>query len=226
MAKTVDVRPTFIYTLADPRDGLVKYVGKTVDVCKRKSSHIHPPDKDTTRKSKWVKKLINLGLRPIFEIVDKVGENWIEAEQAYIRLFKSYGAPLYNHSIGGEGVLGYVRTQGEKDRIRSTLKGKKKSPEHIKAVVEARKKSWAEKDIKVKEKEVERLRALNYCPIRRLKVNKAAKERRRLQDTQIEQIIRLKYYGMSYSKYGRLNNLDSRQVAYSVQRYKKEKGLI
>lgn len=88
-----------IYTISCPYTGQVKYVGKSKNFTERKRKHLSSTLK--TRTSKWIK---SLDIAPIFEIIDEVNEtNWQEAEKSYIRLFKSIGCILYNHTIGGEG---------------------------------------------------------------------------------------------------------------------------
>jgi len=103
-----------IYTISDPRTGLVRYVGKTIDFkyrCRK-----HRTEKNKTYKAQWVKGLIALGLEPIFEIIDEcTEEDWQDKERFYIRLFKAMGANLLNQLPGGEGG--------------STMRGKKLTAE-------------------------------------------------------------------------------------------------
>lgn len=99
------VQQVYIYTLLDPDNPeFVRYVGKTVNPKNRYNQHIYISDKKATSKnSKWVKSLIKSGKNPIMEIIDCVTEDvWQHYEKYYIKLFKSCGALLNNHSLGGD----------------------------------------------------------------------------------------------------------------------------
>lgn len=96
------IKPIYIYTLSCPITGFVKYVGKTVDPKTRLRKHITAKKQAAT--SKWIFSLKDRGLLPIFEIIDETDlDNWQQMEIRYIKLFKSFGAPILNHTIGGEG---------------------------------------------------------------------------------------------------------------------------
>src|SRR5579859_4361856 len=70
-------KPVHIYTLRDPRDHKVYYVGKTVDPKVRMTYHRRAHEKGVKRRL-WLAELRTLGLRPIMEIVEVVpiGEQW------------------------------------------------------------------------------------------------------------------------------------------------------
>jgi hypothetical protein len=92
----------FIYSISCPITGFVKYIGKTKNPKERFRKHLSAKLK--TAGSKWIFSLKEKSLLPIFEIIDEVQiKDWQDKEQNYIRLFKSFGAPLLNHTIGGEG---------------------------------------------------------------------------------------------------------------------------
>ena len=100
------MRTTYIYILLCPASQQVRYVGKTVNPRKRYNNHISPDNNYYV--SRWIKKLKSKGLKPIFEIIDEITENWEFWEQHYISLFKSWGYKLTNLTNGGEGVLGKI----------------------------------------------------------------------------------------------------------------------
>ena len=54
----------FIYVLIDPRNDEKKYVGMSKDPYKRLAEHIYDIKREKTKKSNWIKKLINLNLKP------------------------------------------------------------------------------------------------------------------------------------------------------------------
>jgi len=88
-----------IYSISCPYTNEVKYIGKSKNFKTRISKHLS--SKLKTRTSKWIH---SLDIKPVFNIIDEVSEDmWQIAEKAYIRLFKSIGCKLYNHTIGGEG---------------------------------------------------------------------------------------------------------------------------
>lgn len=105
-----------IYTLSDPLTKEVRYVGKTSGKpSSRFSQHLYQWKRCTGKISHvnaWIKSLANKNLKPVQEVIDIVDEvYWIEAEQGYIRLFKSYGCKLTNLTHGGEGTSGYKATK-------------------------------------------------------------------------------------------------------------------
>jgi hypothetical protein len=99
---------TNIYALADPRDGYVKYIGKTNNPKVRlwdheKGGRLY----NKTIKERWINKLQRLGLSPLLFIVDEVPESeWEFWEQHYISLFRSWGFKLTNLTLGGVGAVG------------------------------------------------------------------------------------------------------------------------
>lgn len=104
---------TFIYTLADPRTGLVRYLGKTcVKLNKRYSQHLYQWKRRHTKVNSWIKKLYKLNLKPVMEVVDCVeNDSWEFWEKYYISLFKTWGFDLCNHTEGGNGVQGYKHSK-------------------------------------------------------------------------------------------------------------------
>lgn len=101
---------TYIYTLTDPRDNLVKYVGKTISPKRRQYEYSgkYYLSKRKNKATTWIKKLHSLEIKPIFEIIDEIeGENWQWLEQYWISQFKTWGFNLKNQTIGGEGVVGW-----------------------------------------------------------------------------------------------------------------------
>lgn len=116
----------YIYTLTDPRTGLVKYVGKTNDPAYRLRKHL--TEKNNTYKCQWVKGLKALGLQPILEIIDECSlSDWEQKERFYIRLYKAIGANLVNTLPGGEGgatMLGKKLTKEQREKIAASKLGK------------------------------------------------------------------------------------------------------
>jgi hypothetical protein len=87
----------YIYTLTDPRDGLIHYVGKTNNPQRRKYEH----QKKTTRKhgplyAPWHESLLASGLQPIFNILEEVVWPGIVAEKTWMKKLREEGHPLVN----------------------------------------------------------------------------------------------------------------------------------
>lgn len=93
----------FIYGLVDPRDDLVKYVGKSLDPSKRLGGHIADTLKRSGRdtpKVAWIRKLISLNMRPTVVVLEKTARSC--ADNAERRWIASYQG-LVNSTNGGEG---------------------------------------------------------------------------------------------------------------------------
>ncbi len=99
------MKEIIVYTLSDPRDGLVKYIGITSRPTRRMIDHLN--DKRNNLKSSWVKSLKKLGLKPLFDIIDVTdNENYCKIEQYWISQMKTWGFPLKNMTNGGDGSYG------------------------------------------------------------------------------------------------------------------------
>ncbi len=93
---------TYIYTLSDPRNGHVRYVGKSDNPDLRMKMHFR--DLNNTKKESWIKSLLKLNLSPVLDIVDEVPvSDWVFWEMHYISLFKYFGFKLTNGTVGGDG---------------------------------------------------------------------------------------------------------------------------
>lgn len=92
----------YIYTLIDPRNSRIKYVGKTINPNARKSSHITESKIFNHHRAKWIRQLTNLNLKPIFEIVKVCPLSDFEKyETEYISLYQS--KYLTNSDESGQG---------------------------------------------------------------------------------------------------------------------------
>ncbi len=97
----------YIYYLEDPRESKRGYVGKTSKNPKiRLSEHLTEArlSNGLSNKQEWLLELIELGLSPILNILEKVEVNWQERERywiSYLREEECY--TLFNVLSGGEG---------------------------------------------------------------------------------------------------------------------------
>ncbi len=116
MSKTI-----YIYGLSDPRNDIIRYVGKSLNVERRLTAHLKNSNACKHCHS-WLVKLKGDGVDPKVTILETLESdaNWIVSEKKWIKHFKEQGNNLTNLTDGGEGGTTYGRL------------GKKNSPEHIK----------------------------------------------------------------------------------------------
>lgn len=116
---------TYFYTLTDPRENEIRYVGKTINPSSRKSLHF--TGKGKTHCANWIKNLLEDGLVPIMEIIDEittdVHEEWMEKERYWIKLHRDMGCPLTNLADGGAGTPGIKHTEEYKAMMSSLRSG-------------------------------------------------------------------------------------------------------
>ncbi len=110
----------FIYTLTDPEDGDIKYIGKTNNIEKRVKRHYsdyYIQLEPWTKKNKWLKYLKNKKLVPIIEILDIGDDNNINSlEKYWICQFKVWGFKLKNQTDGGDGVSWLGKKHSEESK--------------------------------------------------------------------------------------------------------------
>ncbi|PZV02225.1 MAG: hypothetical protein DCF32_15275 [Leptolyngbya sp.] len=98
---------TWIYGLVDPRDGQVRYIGKTsCRLSLRLSRHIAAAKhevENTYHRLNWIRELLALGLLPEIRELERNPADWTEAEARWIQHGRSQGWDLTNGTLGGEG---------------------------------------------------------------------------------------------------------------------------
>lgn len=111
---------TFIYSLADPETGHIRYVGKSNQPEYRLKTHRRA---EHSKKGRWVAGLTKRGLRPVMEVLDEVPDaDWIFWEQHWIQVVEGWGFRLLNMDRGG---LGNHRLTAEiTAKISASLKGR------------------------------------------------------------------------------------------------------
>jgi len=117
----------YIYSLIDPRDNQIKYIGKANNINSRLYTHTANCNLiKNTPKIQWIRFLKDKGLKPIIEEIDRVLiTEWQFWEKHYISLYKSWGFNLKNLTIGGDGNTCLTRTEEFKKKISLKLKGRK-----------------------------------------------------------------------------------------------------
>lgn len=160
-----------IYALIDPRDGTVRYVGKSVDVEQRVKAHLC--ESGSTKKIRWIQSLKRASLTPEIIILAEGFGSWEHVEVEWIAHFRRLGHDLTNATEGGEGLHNpsqetrakiaaaqrslrdnpdYVARMRQmydspswRGAVSKGLTGKPKSPEHVAALPQNRKDyAWSE----------------------------------------------------------------------------------
>jgi hypothetical protein len=121
-----------IYILIDPRNGAVRYIGKTLYPL-RKRLREHIADKHITPKNSWIKSLLSLQLVPLIEelekVVDSDDKDWQSIEDFWIKYLRFIGCDLLNMFSGGIG--GRRMADATKQKLRIINTGKKMSSDAV-----------------------------------------------------------------------------------------------
>lgn len=97
---------TYIYTLSNPLNGQIKYVGKTDNIEKRYLSHLSKSKNKKTYKDCWIYSLLSENVNPLIEIIDAVPKSeWQFWEKYWISQLRSWGVNLTNSTEGGDGGM-------------------------------------------------------------------------------------------------------------------------
>lgn len=142
--RTVDPsRPWFVYSLADPESGDIRYIGKTCNIKQRLTGHISSSRcsfEANPYKARWIQQLMNKDLKPLLSVLENgIGETWETAEKYWISFYLSAGAKLTNLTKGGEGPTGAFVGEATRKKLSERFKGRIFTPEW-KAKISAAKK--------------------------------------------------------------------------------------
>lgn len=103
------MRTIFIYKLIDPITNEIRYVGKTINLLKRLQTHIARSKTNTYHSARWIKSLLDKGVKPVIEIIEECNENnWSEREIYWIKYYRDK-FDLTNILDGGNGGATYGR---------------------------------------------------------------------------------------------------------------------
>lgn len=95
----------YIYGLVDPRNNKIRYIGKTINPKSRMYSHFNEIKYYNTYKSRWIKKILSLKLKPIMKILKICPlEDFEKYEAEYIKIYKLNN--LVNSDEAGQGNIG------------------------------------------------------------------------------------------------------------------------
>lgn len=113
-----------IYGLVDPRDGQLRYVGKSCSG-KKRPSNTHRRSlagrEGRTHKANWIFNLHESGFRPGIVVIQEFDSSEILsfAERHWIAYFRQMGCPLTNLTDGGDGAPGHKKTINTIQRMRA-----------------------------------------------------------------------------------------------------------
>lgn len=126
---TAAAKEVFIYTLADPRDEVVRYVGYSANPKTRLRGHLR--DTNQCHRVHWIQELVSAGVKPAVEIIEKClpGEDFKTKEIEWIAAYRAIGFDLVNDTNGGEGLAN--PSAETRDKIGAGNRGKKQSSETI-----------------------------------------------------------------------------------------------
>lgn len=109
-----------IYGLVDPRDGLLRYIGKSSLGLERAYAHKRPSylQKDTSYCGNWIRSLLKNHIKYQVVIIQIFNEKEIldEAERHWIKYFKALGFPLTNLTEGGDGRSGFRKLSSDEEK--------------------------------------------------------------------------------------------------------------
>jgi hypothetical protein len=124
------MKKVYIYGLVDPRNGELRYIGKTYSMQRRLWQHTSRPR--NSHIGSWIKSLKNEGVSPEIFCLEEFDFNdvlsWQESERFWIETLKFYGARLTN--MMGGGIGGMCHSEETKRKISQKVKGRKMPPEH------------------------------------------------------------------------------------------------
>jgi group I intron endonuclease len=156
---TLEEETTFIYGLWDPRNGRLRYVGKSDNPKQRLIGHVSIAKKELNPCASWIRSLLKQDLRPLVTVLEEVPvSEWEATERHWIEKCRDLGIKLTNLLDGGEGGSvpgrkhsketrekmsraqkgrpGVSPSQETREKIRKALKGRKLPPEHCKNISE------------------------------------------------------------------------------------------
>lgn len=120
-------KKTYIYALLDPDTEVVRYVGKSDNPERRLLRHLGFYEKKETHKTRWLRKLVNEGKRPLLKILEEVSiEEWGDKERYWISMYKEN---LTNTADGGIGGNGYNGEWTEERKTAASERAKKRHQE-------------------------------------------------------------------------------------------------
>lgn len=124
-----------VYTLSDPRDGAIRYVGRTSKPLKKRLCEHVSESKSGSRRSykcNWINKVISDGFYPVItRISDWVTEEeTFDLEPRFISMYREHGCKLTNMCDGGGVNSGIVFSDERRMAISNRMKMRWSDPVH------------------------------------------------------------------------------------------------
>lgn len=148
-----------IYALTDPRDGSVRYIGKSSHGMERPRSHKNLAQRTDGKCQlnhcyNWVRQLLQLGLMYDVVVLEEspTGDGLSTREIWWIAFAREWGCRLTNLTNGGEGLSGYVWSDEQRMRLGVVVRAALARPE-VKAHKSAMTREFmARPDVKAKQR--------------------------------------------------------------------------
>ena len=144
----------YIYTLIDPRDNSIKYVGLSTTGFSRVNNHFKSGySKNQSRVKSWIQSLRAHGY--IFQVnyieyFDKDGPHVDKAEIKWIKHYKDQGIELYNADLGGRRDYHNFNSEECKKLLSERAAIANGTPEQRKLFSEKTKAQWQNPEIRAK----------------------------------------------------------------------------
>lgn len=143
----------YIYGLRCPVEGVIRYVGKSVQPEKRIRAHLMAAQRGdyNHRTARWLRKIAKAGYEPELAILHQVaeGERWQDIERAFIASAPERGWRLTNSTAGGEGLdyIDPVADAAYRRKLSRSLKKVWGTAERRKQASEGSVKAWSDPEI-------------------------------------------------------------------------------
>jgi hypothetical protein len=144
-----------IYGLVDPRNGNLRYIGRTKRrLMVRLNGHIQSAKKASDRHvHSWIRGVLMAEMKPLVVLLEETdARSWEEAEQFWIAYFRSLGADLTNIAVGGGGSLGFQHSPARRSYWSENRRGanhpgygKKRTAEQVEFMNQRRREARAGK---------------------------------------------------------------------------------
>lgn len=124
------MRVGVIYSLNDPKNNEIRYIGQTIcDPRDRLSQHKYQwtrPRKSTeglTKVNSWIKNLFQNNLKPIMNIIESnIAESELDTREIYyIKYYRDLNYRLCNHTDGGKSKRGFKTKEESKIKRKNTI---------------------------------------------------------------------------------------------------------
>jgi DNA-binding XRE family transcriptional regulator len=98
-----------IYTLSDPRNNMIRYVGISENPYRRYGNHLSLAISETTPKNSWIAELMDNELLPTLTIIERGLDrsNALDREDSWIKFYTKQYGPLLNVSERGKSYAEY-----------------------------------------------------------------------------------------------------------------------